>query len=394
MAMAIYTRLRIVGCGPIIAVAAISARARGQSGWRLSLRSGLIAFAMVTIALSSTYRPAAAQPSSEFSKASDIVGSSVFGMQRAVKACDYDEWMRYKGFYDRYIETYSRYSSPLAAPPYPIPCTLAARELRATNVRRQQEPDKLYSVGRPIEPAKLYTAGGNLKPTKLYSVGTLVRPPQPFDWYGFYISAIVSGNFNTLGQTERFKMNNAVTNDFSDSSRAAGFGVNGGFWFTPYVNNVQIGASASIDILKQNTIRNFPPGPFFLGQTINAITTLNGQIGVFAKPGLLFFGEVGPAFVNVDQKLNFSGPVTSVNQTVTGLNVGFGVVYQVPNWQVAGIPVAITAQYNHIFLPATTFDNPGSPLFLYSNQSDIDQFKIGIRVPINPNLVGKTPIRF
>ena len=45
--------------------------------------------------------------------------------------------------------------------------------------------------------------------------------------------------------------------------------------------------------------------------------------------------------VNVDQKLNFSGPVTSVNQNVTGANVGVGFVFQPANWQIAGIPVAV-----------------------------------------------------
>jgi hypothetical protein len=95
------------------------------------------------------------------------------------------------------------------------------------------------------------------------------------------------------------------------------------------------------------------------------------------------------AVADVDHKLNFSGPVTLVNKTVTGASLGLGVAFRPTNWQIAGIPVAITAQYNHIFLPGTTFDNPGSPLFLYSNQSDIDQFKIGVRVEFN---AGRTRI--
>lgn len=202
---------------------------------------------------------------------------------------------------------------------------------------------------------------------------------------GFYLGGNVAGNFNTLGQTETFKMTNVVTNQFSDSSRAVSGGFGAGFLISPWNNNILVGSSASIDFLRQDTIHTFPPSPFFLGQTTNVIGTLNGQIGVVARPGLFLYGEFGLAVVNVDQKLNFSGPVTSVNQNVTGANVGVGFAFQPANWQVAGIPVAVTGQYNHVFLPGATFDNPGSPFFLYRNQNDIDRITIGLRAYIDPD---------
>jgi hypothetical protein len=87
---------------------------------------------------------------------------------------------------------------------------------------------------------------------------------------------------------------------------------------------------------------------------------------------------LGAAFARAEHRLNFSGPVTSVEKWVTGVSVGGGAVLQPAKWRIAGHRVALVAQYNHVFLPRTTFDNPGSPAFLYSNQSDINQFKIGL----------------
>jgi opacity protein-like surface antigen len=234
----------------------------------------------------------------------------------------------------------------------------------------------------PPEPVKLYSVGRQIEPAKLYSVGTLVRPPTA-SFAGWYISGDVAGSFNKLYQTETFTMTNAVTNQFSDSSNVVGGGFSTGF-LVPLGNSpILIGPSASIEFLRQDTFHTFP-GNFFIGQTINGIGTVNGQIGV-AKPGLMFFGELGLGVVNVDQKLNFSGPVTSVNQNVTGLNVGFGFTFQPPSWQIAGNRLAIFTQINRIILPAATFENPGSQGYTYRNENDITQVKAGIRVQLSPD---------
>jgi opacity protein-like surface antigen len=207
---------------------------------------------------------------------------------------------------------------------------------------------------------------------------------NPSLWQGFYIGGFVTGNFNTLGQTETFKATDDVTNRFSDSSNAVGGGFNAGFLFSPFDNNILIGPSASVDFLRQDTNHTFPPGPFFLGQTINTITTVGGQVGFVPRPDVLVYGQVGAAFVNVTQKLNFLGPVTSVDQTVTGVNVGIGAAFQ-PHWEFAGHPVAVFAQYNRVFVPVATFNNPGSPGFTYDNRNDINTFTAGIRVRFVPD---------
>lgn len=230
------------------------------------------------------------------------------------------------------------------------------------------------------EPAKLYSVGRRFEPAKLYSVGTLVRPPTA-SFAGWYISGDVAGSFNKLYQTETFTMTNAVTNRFSDSSNVVGGGFGTGF-LVPLGNSpILIGPSASIEFLRQDTFHTFP-GNFFIGQTINGIGTLNAQIGVVANPGLLFFGEVGLGVANVDQKLNFGGPVTTVNRNVTGLNVGLGATYQPPNWQIGGNPVAIFTQINRIILPAATFENPGSPGFTYRNDVDVTMIEVGFRIQL------------
>jgi opacity protein-like surface antigen len=202
--------------------------------------------------------------------------------------------------------------------------------------------------------------------------------PNAGGFAGLFIGGNIAGNFNTLGQTESFA--GVVTNRFNDSSNAVGGGVNIGFLSSPWHNNILIGASGSVDFLNHDTIHSFAPGPFFLGQSINRIWTLNGQFGVVAKPGVFLFTEVGAGFVDVTQKLNFLGPVTSVDQTVTGLNLGVGAAFQPPDWQFAGNQVALVLQYNHFFVPVATFNNPGSPGFTYDNRNNIDKFTAGIRV--------------
>lgn len=259
------------------------------------------------------------------------------------------------------------------------------RKPRTTNIRAQPEPVKRYHVGtlwKRTEPP----------PEERQEIGARIGAPrtQAVSFTGFNIGGDVAGNFNTLGQTETFAATGFVTNQFSDSSNALGGGIVGGFLFSPWNNNILVGPFASVDFLNQSTNRTLPGG-FFLGQTTNVIGTVGGQIGVVARPGLFVYGELGLALVNLDQNLNFSGPVTSVNQTVPGVNLGIGAAFQPFNWQVAGNPVAVFAQYNHIVLQDATFDNPGSPFFRYRNHNDIDQLKIGLKLifePIFPTLTG------
>ena len=84
-------------------------------------------------------------------------------------------------------------------------------------------------------------------------------PPQTASSGGFYIGGNVAGNFNGLGQTEMSKTSDVINNRFSDSSQAMGFGLNAGFLTSPWNNNILIGPSASIDIMKQDTFTTFRP---------------------------------------------------------------------------------------------------------------------------------------
>jgi opacity protein-like surface antigen len=274
-----------------------------------------------------------------------IVYRAVRKMTAAIKACDYDKWAAAKKQYDLYSGSFqSRGGTSPDAPSYPIPC---------------YPPEERADIGARIGGPRIEAASST----------------------GFYIGGNVSGNFNTLRQTETSKATDVVTGRFLDSSNAVGGGIVTGFLFSPWNNNILVGPSASVDFLRQDTNHNFP-GNVFLGQTINVIGTVNGQIGVAARPGLFVYGELGLAFANLDHRLNFSGPVTSVNQNVTGVNVGIGAAFQPPDWQIAGNPVAVFVQYNHIILPGAMFDNPGSPGFTYRNENLFDEFKIGVRVQL------------
>jgi opacity protein-like surface antigen len=209
-------------------------------------------------------------------------------------------------------------------------------------------------------------------------MGSDVPHVETASFSGFYVGANIAGISNTLGQTETFKMTNVVTNNFSDSSSGIGGGFEFGYLFALLNTNIVVGPFASVEFINQSTNHTFPGG-FFLGQTTNTIGTVGGQLGVIAAPGVMLYGEFGAAFANLDQKLNFSGPVTSASQTVTGANIGLGVAIQPTSWRVGGMPVAFTAQFNHIFLPGATFDNAGSPGYGYHNDTSINQGLVGLR---------------
>jgi opacity protein-like surface antigen len=311
----------------------------------------------------------------------ELVYRAVKKMTAAIKACDYDKWADGKSEYDQNSGTFKYvYDVPLPdAPSYPIPCNpVKQAEPKAT-------PRKRIQTDFDMQLRERLRTGKRPEVEERADIGRGIGGPrvEAASFTGFYVGGFVSGNFNTLGQTETFKATDDVTSRFSDRSSAVGGGFNAGFLSSPWNNNILVGPSASIDFLNQDTTHTFP-GNFFLGQTVNVIGTLNGQIGVAARPGLFVYGELGLAFANLDHRLNFSGPVTSVSQTVPGVNFGIGAAFQ-PHWEFAGHPVALFAQYNHVILQNATFDNPGSPSFTYRNQNDIDQLKIGLLLHIDPN---------
>jgi hypothetical protein len=213
-------------------------------------------------------------------------------------------------------------------------------------------------------------------------IGARIGMPrtEAVSFTGFSLSGGVVASFNGVNQTEIFKPANVVTNQFSDSSDSAGGYIGASYLFALRDTPIRAGPFLSVDVLNQDTNHTFPPGPFFLGQTINAIATVGGQIGIVATPNLFVYGEVGAAFVSVTQKLNFLGPVTTADNTVTGLNLGIGATFQPPGWQVAGNPMAVFFQFNKLILPVTTFNNPGTTNFAYDNRNDINKFEAGFRV--------------
>jgi opacity protein-like surface antigen len=293
---------------------------------------------------------------------------AVGGMKLAIEKCDYFAWLSNKRDYDTYASLGAAAAgfSPPPAPPYPFPC-YETRKLRTTNVRTPPappEPVRLYQVIPPT----FFTPGRSTANTAL----------GPSNFSGLYLEGHVTGNLNMLRQTEIFEATRVVTNEFSDSSNVLRGGFGAGY-LVPLGKNFLIGPTFSVDFLNQDTNHNFPGG-FFLGQTINTIVTVGGQAGFVPLPNLFVYGEVGAAFVSVTQKLNFLGPVTTADNTVTGLNLGIGAAFQPINWQIAGNPVTMFVQYNDIILPDADFNNAGNSSFIYRNRNDFHKINVGFRV--------------
>jgi hypothetical protein len=243
-----------------------------------------------------------------------------------------------------------------------LPGEPAARKLRTTD----------------IEPVRL----NQVIPRRDYQRVEESERQQIASWTGLYVGGEVAGNFNRLRQIESFAATGVVTNRFSDSSSAFGGGLNAGYLIAPWNNHILIGSFASVDFLNQDTNHSFP-GEFFLGQTINVIGTVGAQASVVGRVGLAY-GKVGFALANLDQKLNFSGRVTSENRTVPGVTFGIGAAFQPANWQIAGSPVSAFIEWDHTFLQDARFNNAGSPGFNYRNVNDIDTVKVGTRLHFSP----------
>jgi opacity protein-like surface antigen len=200
---------------------------------------------------------------------------------------------------------------------------------------------------------------------------------------GFHVGANFNFNSHMLGQTETFGATGVVTNQFSDFNQALGVGFNAGYLF-PVGNNgiLQAGPFVSFDYLNQDTNHSLAGG-FFLGNTINSITTVGATVGVAVTPQIFLYTDFGASWVDRDQKLNFLGRTTAVNASAPGVTVGGGVEFHPSDWLVSMI-----FEVDHTFVQKTSVSNPDSPGFIYGNDSNINRVKAGIRVPLDFGIRG------
>ena len=374
-------------------LAARSVRNCAQTGWRLCNRSGLVACAALVVALSWTYRTAEAQikivdvnfPGNANALLDEVDG--ILNKEKCLFEFRAEELTRQvNAAYDEMFANRDTLDDAHRAKN--VSNRDYKRITRAANIhlialqslieRIRDFPRCLNFVGRPPggSTPQVGSPGGssakpsdrNLRTTNIRGVGTGLS-------FGFNFN----GNVHMLGQTETSKATGAVTHDFKDSSQGPGAGFNARYLF-PFGNNgILVGPYAAFDYLGQET-NHILGGGFFLGNTINSITTVGGTVGINATPQTFLFTNFGASWIDRDQRLNFLGRTTAVDSSAPGVTVGGGM-----DFRPIGSPMSITIEVGHTFVKKRSVSNPDSPGFIYDNDSGVTTAKVGIRVPLVSN---------
>ncbi len=196
----------------------------------------------------------------------------------------------------------------------------------------------------------------------------------------FYTGGYVIKDTSGMHIEERLGADGHLTNQFDLVKDPLGFGIDVGMYFTPWNNSIRIGPFVSFGILHLPVYQTFPNGSF-LGTTTNWMAMLGAKAGTMVTTDLFLYGLVGLSLINEDVKIMLGGPLTSQNNTVPGISLGFGAEYQPANWQLFGHPLAVFGEYSHTWSQTVTVNAPAaSPLSNYSFRREDDTFKLGFHV--------------
>jgi hypothetical protein len=199
---------------------------------------------------------------------------------------------------------------------------------------------------------------------------------------GFYAGGQLASIAGDQKIVERLALGGDVTNSLTDSSSDLGGGVVVGYNFTPWNNRIIVGPFVSFDWLDQEINHEFAGGTF-IGSTAHWIGTAGVKAGLAVAPGAFLYGLVGGSLLEEELNIDFGGPVTSRNETVSGVTVGAGGEWRPSGMQVLGHPVSVFAQYQHTWWEDVALNRPAaSPFFNY----DFEREDVSVRAGINIHL--------
>jgi len=178
------------------------------------------------------------------------------------------------------------------------------------------------------------------------------------------------------------------TNSLDDRNDPVGIGIVAGYNYA-LPNGVRVGPFASLDYIDQNINRNFAAGTF-IGTTSNWKATLGVKAGLIAHQNILLYGLAGFGLLNQNLNINFGGPRTSENATVSGATLGLGAEWMLPSWKQLSNPVALFIHYQHAWWANATLSRPAaSPLFNYAFRREDDTIKLGVNFYFQPQTSGR-----
>jgi hypothetical protein len=228
----------------------------------------------------------------------------------------------------------------------------------------------------------------------LYAIKNL--PPCPTGYRTVFVNGLFVGIYviKAIGSdavTERFIATDQVTNYFSDTHDPLGIGINIGYAFAPFNNNVVVSPFVSVDYLNNSVNHNFPGGSF-LGTTANVAGTAGVKIGPSLSKDFWLYGIAGVSVLNETLNINFLPVMSSTSKTVAGVTVGTGAAFRPSFLQNFGHPVSLFLEYQHTWWHDAQFNSPAaSPPFNYNFHREDDLVKLGFNIHFNEPSTPSSP---
>lgn len=197
---------------------------------------------------------------------------------------------------------------------------------------------------------------------------------------GFYAGGQIALNAGDQEITERLVEGGDITNRLVDRDDDVFGGVVAGYNFAPFNNRIVVGPFISFDWGDQTIQHDFAGGTF-IGSETDWIATAGLKAGVVVAPGTFLYGLVGGSLLEEELNIDFGGPVTSRNETVSGVTVGGGGEWRPSGLRAFGRPVSIFAQYQHTWWEDVALNQPAaSPFFNYDFEREDDSVRAGVNI--------------
>jgi hypothetical protein len=230
------------------------------------------------------------------------------------------------------------------------------------------------------DPGATYLVGKRQHARLGFSMERWMRVPCPPP-EGRYFTGL-NGGFSlneTVGILTWIESLNGVTTNQNSARRDPfGAGINIGYGFRPWNNNLVVNPFLSFDYQGWSVNYVFPNGSF-IGTKSNYEGTAGVKIGPTFPAGVWLYAIGGVSFLNETLTVNFIPVSSSTTKTVPVATLGLGGAIQ-PSWlQVFGVPTSLSLEWQHTWWQTANFNNPASsPAFSYAYKREDDKIKLGI----------------
>ena len=199
-------------------------------------------------------------------------------------------------------------------------------------------------------------------------------------WTGPFLGAQLGGSSSGV-TTDEFSADTGMrTNRFDDTGSSFSGGVNFGYNWQPWGNNVVAGVVVEIDGLHDSVRHDFPGGNY-IGSVVDFNAAVLARGGVLVTPDVLLSVQTGVSFAHQQLKIDFGGPETNESQWTPGFTLGFGAewILAAPVLQI-GRGTSVFVDYRRTWWSTANLTMPAaSPFFNYAWQRQTDGIDMGLR---------------